>query len=122
MRTCLLFTEKQASPNALPEMNMNSTPTPSCYADTAWAVTNIYKTDERHVLPSFWLKLAISFFRTKAKNASYIMSAQPFLWPDITKICFLPEHDALFKEFFLPLRSNYKQKYNLSLAQSREIH
>ena len=46
------------------------------------------------------LKLAISFFRTKAKNASYIMSAQPFSWLDTTKICFLPEHDALFKEFF----------------------
>ena len=45
------------------------------------------------------LKLAISFFRTKAKNAFY-MSRPNILLLDTTKICFLPEHDALFKEFF----------------------
>ena len=37
--------------------------------------TNIYKTEERHVLSSLGLKLAISFFRTKAKNAFYIYPA-----------------------------------------------
>ena len=64
--------------------------------------THIYKTDERHVLSSFeLLKLAISFFRIKAKNA---LCNRSIISPiERYKYTFLLEHDALFPGVFLPL-------------------
>ena len=110
MRTCLLFTEKQASPNASPEMNKNSTPTPSCYADTAWAVHEHIQ--NRWASCSFHpsgLKLAISFFRTKAKKRFlyYYVCPTIFTARHHKDMFFLPEHDALFLEFFTFTSSSY---------------
>lgn len=49
------------------------------------------------------------------------MSAQPFSWLDTTKICFLPEHDALFKEFFYLYQSfNTKIRIIIELIMGKE--
>ena len=81
-------------------MNVNSTPTPSWYVQIQHGLyADIYKTDERHVpFIRLSLILAISFLRTKAKNAFY--KCEPFLQLASCKYTFFAEHDALFREFF----------------------
>jgi len=74
VRTCLLFTEKQASPNALPEMNINqySHAVLVC-TDTAWAVHEHMQ--NRWASCSFILLVwnwRFRFSGRKQKNAFYM--------------------------------------------------
>lgn len=83
-------------------MNINKTPTPSWYVYTVWAVRTYTKQMSVMSFLSFeFLKLAISFFRIKAKNALCNRSIISLI--ERYKYTFLLEHDALFPGVFLPL-------------------
>ena len=45
------------------------------------------------------------------------MSVRPFLRLNTTKICFLPEHDTLFKKYFLPY-----QQFNVKIRLIAELY
>ncbi len=80
-------------------MNKNSTPTPSWYADTAWAVQTYTKQMSVMSFSSFeFLKLAISFFRIKEKTLYVIIRS--FLRLNATNIHFYLNMTLCFQEFF----------------------
>jgi len=103
VRTCLLFTEKQASPNALPEMNINSTPTPSWYVQIQHGLyTDICKTDERHVLSSFWFEIGDFVFQDESKKTLSICKSGHFSRQTLQRYVFY-SNMTLFSWSFLPL-------------------
>ena len=119
----MLFIEKQASPNALPEMNKNSTPTPSCYADTAWAVHKHIQ--NRGASCSFILLVEIGdfVFQDESQKTLSILLCLPnhFHGKAPQRYVFLPEHDALFKEFFY-LYVQFTSKNTINLLSNRRKH
>ena len=101
-------------------MNINSTPTPSWYVQIQHGLyTNIYKTDERHVPSSFWFEIGDFVFQDESKKR-FLYVNPAFSPAGHYKDMFLPEHDALFMEFFTFTLSNYCNKQPILISLSFE--